>query len=158
MQRNGTVPGLTIRPTTKFLKTGAIVAALVFLALEIWCLTMLNELAGTALIMLLPLVILIWPAMRAIAWRSTKIVIAGDRLRYETGILSKSTRTIPLTKVQDVRVDQSAPQRVFKIGDISIETAGETSRLTLANVDAPQDLADEIMNRAQHGGAHVKPV
>jgi len=158
MQRNGTMPGLTIRPTTKFLKAGAILAGLVFLGLEVWCLVMLNELAGSSLIMLLPLLILLWPAERAIAWRSTKVVIAGDRLRYETGILSKSTRTIQLTKVQDVRVDQSAPQRIFNIGNISIETAGETSRLTIVNVDAAQELADEIMNRAQHGGAEIKPV
>ena len=42
-------------------------------------------------------------------------------------------------------------QRVFNVGDLSIETAGEASRLTLANVDDPHKLADEIMNRAQTG-------
>ena len=77
----------------------------------------------------------------------------GDRLRYETGMTSKSTRTIQLSKVQDVRVDQSMAQRMFNIGNISIETAGEASRLTIENVDDPQALADEILNRAQHGAA-----
>jgi uncharacterized membrane protein YdbT with pleckstrin-like domain len=55
--------------------------------------------------------------------------------------------------VQDVRVDQKMLQRLFDIGDISIETAGEASRLTLHNIDKPQTLADEIMNRAQKGAA-----
>jgi hypothetical protein len=37
------------------------------------------------------------------------------------------------------------------VGDLSIETAGETSRLTIRSVDDPQALADDIMNRAQKG-------
>jgi uncharacterized membrane protein YdbT with pleckstrin-like domain len=48
-------------------------------------------------------------------------------------------------------VDQRLAQRMFDVGDLSIETAGEASRLTIANVDSPQALADEIMNRAQKG-------
>jgi uncharacterized membrane protein YdbT with pleckstrin-like domain len=53
--------------------------------------------------------------------------------------------------VQDVRVDQRLTQRLWKVGDLSIETAGEASRLTIRNVDDPQTLADDIMTRAQTG-------
>jgi uncharacterized membrane protein YdbT with pleckstrin-like domain len=79
-----------------------------------------------------------------------KATITGDRLRYETGFTSKSTRTIQLSKVQDVRVDQTLMQRMFHVGNISIETAGEASRLTLVHIDNPQPLADEIMNRSHN--------
>ena len=58
---------------------------------------------------------------------------------------SKSTRNISLPKVQDARVDQSVIQRMFGVGNLSIETAGETSRLTIRNVDQPQQVADEIL-------------
>jgi putative membrane protein len=146
------VPELIVRPTAKFLKAAAILAGLVFLALEVLCVTSWNEAAGTPLIMIAPVLILLWPALRAVERRFTKAVISGDRLRYETGITSKSTRTIQLTKVQDVKVDQRMMQRLFNIGDISIETAGETSRLTIPNVDDAQTLADDILNRAQHHG------
>jgi putative membrane protein len=146
------VSDLIIRPTAKFLKAGALLAGIVFLALEILCVTSWNEAAGTSLIMIAPVLILLWPAARALERRFTKAVISGDRLRYETGITSKSTRTIQLTKVQDVKVDQRMMQRLFNIGDISIETAGETSRLTIPNVDDAQTLADDILNRAQHHG------
>ncbi len=60
-----------------------------------------------------------------------KLTIAGDKLRYETGLASKSMRIIQLPKVQDVRVLQSFWQRIFGVGDISIETAGENSRLVV---------------------------
>ena len=144
---------LTIQPTAKFLKAGAILAGIVFLALEVGCLLSWNAAAKTSLIMLAPPLILIWPAMRAFRRRFTKTVITGDRLRYETGVAGKTTRNIQLSKLQDVRVDQRMMQRIFNVGNLSIETAGEASRLTILNVDSPQSLADEIMNRAQKGAA-----
>ena len=59
-------------------------------------------------------------------------------------------RNISLPKVQDVRVEQSAGQRIFGIGNVSIETAGEASRLTMRNIDRPQTVADEVL-AASHG-------
>ncbi|HLH19212.1 MAG TPA: PH domain-containing protein [Bryobacteraceae bacterium] len=144
---------LTVRPTAKYLKAGAIVAGLVFLYLEIMCLVSWNDRVGSPLIMIAPVLLFAWPASRAMRRRLTKAVITGDRLRYETGFAAKSTRTIQLSKVQDVRVDQSMTQRMWGVGNLSIETAGEASRLTIPNVDDPQALADEIMTRAQKGGA-----
>jgi uncharacterized membrane protein YdbT with pleckstrin-like domain len=148
-----TVPDLTVRPTAKFLKAGAILAAVIFIALEAGYYLYLS--ASTPLLMLIPLAVFIWPASRAFRRRFTQAAIGGDRLRYETGLASKSTRTIQLSKVQDVRVDQRLMQRIFSVGDISIETAGEASRLTIHNVDDPQALADEILNRSQKGAAQA---
>lgn len=147
------MPEITIRPTAKFLKIGAIAAGLVFLALEVICLVAWNTAVGSPLIMIPPLLILLWPAARAMRRQYTKTVVTADRLRYETGLASKSTRTIQLAKIQDVRVDQRLSQRIFHVGDLSIETAGEASRLTIHNVDDPQALADELMSRSQKGAA-----
>lgn len=146
---------ITIKPTAKFLKAGTVAAALVFLALEYGCLTSWNDKAGSAWLMVVPALILLWPASRALRRQWTTTTITADRLRYEIGALSKSTRTIQLSKLQDVRVDQGLMQRVFGVGNLSIETAGEASRLTIHNVDNPQALADEIMNRAQKGTPSV---
>ena len=145
---------LTILPTAKFIKAGAVVTGIIFLGLEIACLVWWNAVVGIWL-MAVPILILIWPATRALRRRLTKTTLSGDRLRYETGVATKSTRNIQLSKVQDVRVDQRLLQRIFNVGDLSIETAGEASRLTIHNVDSPQALADEIMNRVQKGAAPV---
>jgi uncharacterized membrane protein YdbT with pleckstrin-like domain len=146
------VPELIVRPTAKFLKAGAVLAGIVFLGLEIAYL-MLWQTEVAPWVMAIPPVILLWPASRALRRRFNRAVISDDRLRYETGVTGRSTRNIHLANVQDVRVDQRFMQRLFDIGDLSIETAGETSRLTIPNVDAPQALADEIMNRAHKGSA-----
>jgi uncharacterized membrane protein YdbT with pleckstrin-like domain len=144
-----------IRPTMKFIKLGYAVVLLLIVAAAILFFTMIppdNEWRNRPWVVALPALLLIWPIRRHIARQFTKATIAGDRLRYEVGALAKSTRNISLPKVQDARVDQSVAQRMFGIGDLSIETAGEASRLTIRNVDRPQQVADEIL-AASHNAA-----
>jgi uncharacterized membrane protein YdbT with pleckstrin-like domain len=142
---------LTIRPTAKFIMLRTILAVLVFLAVEIAWYTQWRDNEKLQFVPIVAFVVLIWPLPGALRRQLTKTTISGDRLRYETGAFSKSTRTIQLSKLQDVRVDQSMAQRMFGVGSVSIETAGEASRLCIAGVDSPQAVADEILNRAQHG-------
>jgi uncharacterized membrane protein YdbT with pleckstrin-like domain len=144
------VSEITIRPTTKFIKAGTIAAAIVFLGLEIVYFVYHPD-RDHPWLMAIPPLILLWPLARWSRRQATKAVLADDRLRFESGIASRSTRNIQLSKVQDVRVDQSVTGRIFHVGNVSIETAGEASRLTLVHVDDPQALADEIMNRAGKG-------
>ena len=141
---------LTIRPTLKFIKVGASLAAIVFLGLEILYVIEWRG-SGDTWLMALPPLVLLWPLARWVRRRFTTATVTGDRLRYEMGAISKTTRNIQLSKLQDARVEQRFLQRLFNVGNLSIETAGEASRLTIPNVDDPQALADEIMNRAQRG-------
>ncbi|HTS26929.1 MAG TPA: PH domain-containing protein [Bryobacteraceae bacterium] len=143
------MPDLTIQPTTKFIKAGVAAVILAIVAIEVLYLFVGNYPAGWWLA--LPVLLLAWPLLRLLRRRLTRTTITGDRLRYETGVATKSTRNIQLSKIQDVRVEQRLLQRVFDVGDLSIETAGESSRLTIHNVDQPQALADELMNRVDQG-------
>ena len=144
-----------IRPTMKFIKLGYAVVLLLIVAAAILFFTMVpqdSEWRNKPWVAALPALLLIWPLRRHIARHFTKATIAGDKLRYEVGVLGKTTRNISLPKVQDARVDQSVIQRMFGVGDLAIETAGEASRLTIRNVDQPQQVADEIL-AASHGAA-----
>jgi uncharacterized membrane protein YdbT with pleckstrin-like domain len=148
---------IVIRPTTKFLKAATIACLIVMLGLEIAYLALWQSQIPSHWVMILPPLLLLWPAARWVRREAARTTLTGDRLRYETGIAAKTTRTIQLSKVQDVRVEQRFSQRMFNVGDISIETAGEASRLTLKRVDEPHKLAEEILNRAQ-AGASAGPV
>ena len=89
-------------------------------------------------------------AFRHLGLLTEKLTIANDRLRYESGFISKSTHTIDLGKVQDVRVDQSVKQRMLGMGLISVETSGGSSAITVDNVDNPHKVADMILERSRH--------
>ncbi len=145
---------LTIRPTAKFVMLRAILAVLVFLAVEIAWYTQWRDNPSLQFVPYAALVVLIWPLPGALRRMFTKITISGDRLHYQTGLVSKTTRTIQLSKLQDVTVAQTFAQRMFGVGDLSIETAGASSWEAMRELDNPQALAEEILNRAhQHGSA-----
>ena len=95
------------------------------------------------------LLLLLWPIKRHTRNRLTKMTILDDKLRYETGALGKTTRTILISRVQDLTVHQSIGQRIFGVGDLSIETAGESSRLTVSAIDRPQEIADHIQELSE---------
>jgi uncharacterized membrane protein YdbT with pleckstrin-like domain len=99
----------------------------------------------------LPVILLLWPLKRHLRNRFTKMTILDDRLRYETGILSRNTRTVQLSKVQDVTVHQRLGQRILGLGDLSIETAGKSSWEAIVNIDRPQEIADHINQLSERG-------
>lgn len=92
---------------------------------------------------------------RHLALMMEKLTISDDRLRYESGFISKSTHTIDLGKVQDVRVDQNIKQRLFGMGLISVETSGGSSAIMVNNVDNPHKVADMILERSRKNPHHT---
>jgi uncharacterized membrane protein YdbT with pleckstrin-like domain len=148
---DSTVTDLTIRPTAKFIMVRLVVSALILLAIEILYFTQWTEVSWLGWLPWAAPLLFVPVLLRALHRQMTTVTITGDRLRYETGIMTKSTRTIQLPKVQDVRVDQRLGQRFFRVGNLSIETAGEASRLTIPDVDNPQALADTILDHSQKG-------
>jgi membrane protein YdbS with pleckstrin-like domain len=103
--------------------------------------------------MLAPAALLLLTAIRHMRRRTTSLDVQGDRLRYEAGLFSKTSRIMELVKVQDVRFDQSFGQRIINTGDLSLETAGETSRIVMPSIDRPKEVAEHILelSRALRG-------
>ena len=134
-----------ITPSAKLLKpfywTAAILAGLIFFYSN-------NNGADLYWLLIIPGLIVAWTLMRQLRLRYTKLSVSAGKLRYETGMLSRSVRTMEVSKVQDVRVEQTFMDRLLNLGTISIETAGETSRLTMAGVEEPQQVADSILEAA----------
>jgi uncharacterized membrane protein YdbT with pleckstrin-like domain len=144
------MPDIVIRPSLKFIKAGYLVTFLVIGAAIFVHYRYLADQCPTPWLPIASLLLLLWPIKRHLRRQTVKLTIAGEKLRYETGFASKSTRIIQLPKVQDVRVVQSLWQRMLGVGDIAIETAGESSRLVVENLDQPQPLAEQITDLSSH--------
>jgi membrane protein YdbS with pleckstrin-like domain len=143
------MPAMQLRASTKFIKLG-----------YVFCLAMAVGIAGFLKatgptdehfwwLLIIPAFLMVLLMMRHLKRRMIKLDIVGDRVRYESGFLSKTTRTEEVIKLQDVRVDQSLGQRMMGIGDLSFETAGGTSRIVMHSIDHPQAAADHILELAK---------
>lgn len=150
------MPDDIVQPTKRFIRIGYwTVFFLLCISVGVW----VNKFSDQSpwWPFLLPALLFFFPLRAHLRQRFTKATITGDKLRYETGVLTKTSRTIQVSKIQDVRVDQTLFQRLFHVGNLAIETAGETSRLTLFNIDEPQAVADDITDAAQVQPMKRKP-
>jgi len=138
-----------VRPSAKLLKAAYFVSAL--LAACVAIVAAVERQSDWLYLLAVPVLMGLWAGARHITRRFTRLVVEGGRVRYESGVLSKTTRTMELSKLQDVRVDQSLGQRLLNTGDLSLETAGETSRIVIHNVDRPRQTADRILEAADRG-------
>ena len=137
-----------MRPSSKLLKP---VYTLAFLLIALAYGFNNNRTERMDWLVIPPLVLLAWTAYRHLKLRFVSLTVSGKRLRYDVGMFSRSTRTMELAKVQDVHVDQTLFQRMLGLGNLSIESAGETGRLTISNIDRPHDVAEFILEAARKG-------
>lgn len=99
-------------------------------------------------LLIAPALLVVWAFFMHLRLRFTTLTVGGNRLRLESGFLSKSTRAMELSKVQDVQVRQTLMQRMLGLGDLSIETAAESASLAVRNVERPHAIADFILDKA----------
>lgn len=95
----------------------------------------------------IPGVILLWTGAKHLATRFAKLIVDADKISLVTGYMAKVTRTVPIAHVQHVRVEQTVRQRMFGTGDLILESAGGSGRVTIENIDRPQEIADAILSR-----------
>jgi uncharacterized membrane protein YdbT with pleckstrin-like domain len=95
------------------------------------------------------LVLFFFPLKSHLKTRLLTLTVEGDHLTVETGMLSRSRRTVDLAKVQDVTARQSFGQRILGIGDLTLETAGERSQMMIPGIDDPRGVADHILERSR---------
>jgi membrane protein YdbS with pleckstrin-like domain len=143
---------MQLRPSLKFVKLGYVFCLVLAVGIAVYLVAQKDNAdvqQWGKWAFLLPAVLLFFVVIRHLQRRMVKITILGDRLRYEAGMFSSSTRTIELIKVQDIRVDRTVSQRMFGLGDLSIETAGSSSRIEIDGIDRPQEAADHILELAR---------
>jgi uncharacterized membrane protein YdbT with pleckstrin-like domain len=119
----------------------------------------LAVLAGIALVFLLAslgmpasissplaLALLVIPAYYHIRRNMIRYTVTDAKLQIDTGLIARTTRNIPLSKVQDVTVSASIPQRLLGFGDIIVDNASEIGGSTVMhNISRPRHYADLLL-------------
>lgn len=133
----------TIHPSMKTVWVAYILASAVIL-LGFWIYFEYGQNRPPWIVALLFFVLL--PAIRLhLSRRMISLRFHDDHLTLETGFLSSTRRTVDMAKIQDVTVRQTLGQRILGVGDLMLESAGESGRMTIMNLDRPRDIADEIL-------------
>jgi uncharacterized membrane protein YdbT with pleckstrin-like domain len=99
------------------------------------------------------LVLLLPPIKMHLARRMVTMRFHDDHLTLESGFLSRTRRTVDMAKIQDVTVRQTLGQRILGVGDLMLESAGESGAMAIANVDDPRDIADQILASSKRSPA-----
>ena len=133
----------TVRPTMIFIKTGYALAVLGGIALVFLLATI--GLPATISIPL-ALALLLIPGYYHLRRNMVRYTVTDAKLQIDTGLIARTTRNIPLSKVQDVTVSASIPQRLMGFGDIIVDNASEIGGSTVMhNISRPRYYADLLL-------------
>ncbi len=137
----------TIHPSMKSVWAAYFVAALVAIA-GMWA---IHQYAPDQpqWLYLIPLAALIVPLKMHIQRRMVTLSFRDDHLTLETGLFSRTRRTVDTAKIQDVTVQQTFGQRLMGLGDLVFEDAGESGGMAMRNIDRPREIADTIINSSK---------
>ncbi len=137
----------SIRPTSLFIYTGYVLAILAGVALVV-LLSMLPIAVPWWVSVLVGLSPLLIPAYYHLMLYMTLYTLTDSKIEIDHGFISRTTRNIPLGKIQDVTVTASVPQRLLGFGNLVIENAGETTgAIVLKNISSPRHYADLLLKQ-----------
>ena len=132
-----------VKPTLIFIKAGYVLAVLGAISVVV----LLAWLGVPASISIpLALALLLIPAYYHVRRNMIRYTVTDAKLEIDTGFIARTTRNIPLSKIQDVTVQASIPQRMMGFGDIIVDNASEIGGSTiLHNINNPRHYADLLL-------------
>jgi uncharacterized membrane protein YdbT with pleckstrin-like domain len=102
-------------------------------------------------------IILVWWSLRPwLFWLTTRYVVTDRRVLMRSGVLSKSGRDVPLTRVNDVSFKTTLIERLFGSGTLTIESAGERGQVMLTDVPKVEDVQREIYRLVEDEAQRLK--
>jgi uncharacterized membrane protein YdbT with pleckstrin-like domain len=85
-------------------------------------------------------IVILFVAVPLLRWRTTSYELTNRRLRLRSGILTRTGRDFPLTRISDVSFAQSVLDRLLGCGRLVVESPGEHGQLVLTEIPNVQDV------------------
>jgi uncharacterized membrane protein YdbT with pleckstrin-like domain len=101
------------------------------------------------------LALLVWvTVLPFLRWVTTHYVVTDRRLITRRGVLARSGRDMPLTRINDISFSHTVIERMLGCGTLVVESAGERGQLVLSSVpgvEAVQRRLYELADDASGG-------
>lgn len=136
----------SIGPTLIFVKMGYAAVVIVALLL-VAALTIFSFVPAWAAV-LVGLLLLLFPGYYHLKQKLISYKLTDTAVEIDSGLVSRSTRNIPLRRIQDVTVSATAWQRLLGYGDVVIDNASQDGgRVVLKNINSPRHYADMLLRQ-----------
>ncbi|MFN0141587.1 MAG: PH domain-containing protein [Pyrinomonadaceae bacterium] len=136
----------SITPTLMFVKLGYVLAAVG--ALLLVAIVAAFTPIATIWAVLLGLLLFLIPAFFHIKQKLVRYTLTDSKLEIDAGLISRTTRSVPLRRIQDVTVSASVMQRLLGFGDLMIDNASEEAgKVILKNINDPKERAEDVMKQ-----------
>ena len=138
----------SISPTLFFVNAGYVAAALGALILVGLTSAFLWNFVSVGVSVLVGLMLLLVPAFYHVRQKLLRYKLTENTLEIDSGFISRTTRNVPLRRIQDVTVSATPWQRLFGIGDLIIDNASEEGgKVVLKNINSPKFYADQLLGQ-----------
>jgi uncharacterized membrane protein YdbT with pleckstrin-like domain len=90
------------------------------------------------------IVVLGWVVRPFLDWLSTQYVFTNRRIIVRSGLISRSGRDMPLSRVNNVTFDKSAIERILNCGTLTVQSAAEQGTLVIASVPNIESIQRDV--------------
>lgn len=138
----------SIGPTLMFVKIGYVLAAVGAVFLVALISAFFGDFVSVTVAIVLGFLLFLIPAYHHIKKKLVRYRLTESQLEIDEGFISRTTRNVPIRRIQDVTVSATATQRLFGYGDLMIDNASdEGGKVVLKNINSPREYADMLLRQ-----------
>ncbi len=101
----------------------------------------------------------LWLIVVWVRWQATAYTLTDQRINIETGVFSRSSKTIPIDRIQDCTTKQTLFGRMLGYGRVEVDAAGAQGAEVLDHLPNPGAFRDQVfmLSERRRGGAPGAP-
>lgn len=106
---------------------------------------------GAVAVVVIGLLLFLKPLLSHIDRQRHLFTLTDHKFEIQYGLLSTTTRNIPLSKIQDVTVTASLVERMLGLGNIVVDNASESGgQVIISSVTEPKRYADMLLSQLRN--------
>src|SRR6266478_2428291 len=97
---------------------------------------------------------LLWLIVVWIRWQATAYTLTDQRIKIETGVFGRSSKIIPIDRIQDATTKQTVFGRMLGYGRVEVDAAGAQGAEVLDHMPNPGAFRDQVfmLSERRRGG------
>ena len=101
----------------------------------------------------------VWLIVVWIRWQATAYTLTDQRIKIDTGVFGRSSKTIPIDRIQDCTTKQTLFGRMLGYGRVEVDAAGAQGAEVLDHLPNPGAFRDQVfmLSERRRGGASGAP-